>query len=174
MDRSNHYETAFAAYLRDQGIGYIAVDESRRSLLADFPIKSLDFIIPGPGPAQLLIDVKGRRFPAGSRDRPRRVWECWSTQDDVDGLERWAEEFGPGCRGLLVFAYHLLEPDAEAWEWAGRRYRFQAVDAAEYRRHMRVRSPSWRTVSLSGAAFRELARPFTAFARPLRQPARVC
>lgn len=171
MDRSNHYEAAFAAFLRDQRLGYIAVDETRRSLLADAPIKSLDFVIPGPGPSRLLIDVKGRRFPAGSREHPRRVWECWSTQDDVDGLERWAEEFGPGCRGLFVFAYHLLDPADEfpdAWTWAGRRYLFRALDVAQYRRHMRVRSPSWGTVSLPSAVFHVLARPFRYYSHRLQ------
>ena len=52
--------------------------------------------------------MKGRRFPCGPPERPRRVWECWSTRDDVDGLERWAGLSGPGYRGLLVFAYHVL------------------------------------------------------------------
>src|SRR5580692_2022482 len=121
MDRSNHYEAAFEAYLQWRRLGYVAVDESRRATLGETPIKSLDFIVYGADGARLLVDVKGRRFPGGPAGKPRRVWECWSTLEDVSGLERWAELFGPGYRGLLVFAYQLLpevmlpEETADLW-----------------------------------------------------------
>jgi hypothetical protein len=165
MDRSNHYEAAFEAYLQWHRLCYVAVDESRRAMLGETRVKSLDFIVYGDGGAKLLVDVKGRRFPTGSAGRQRRVWECWSTQEDIDGLERWAELFGPGYQGLLVFAYQVLPavalPDdvEDLWTWRGRRYLLRAVPAADYRRHMRVRSPRWGTVSLPGAVFRELVRP---------------
>ena len=107
MDRSNHYEAAFEAYLQWHRLCYVAVDETRRAQLGDLRVKSLDFIVYGEGGARLLVDVKGRRFPTGAPGHQRRVWECWSTQDDVDGLECWAELFGPGYCGLLVFAYQL-------------------------------------------------------------------
>jgi hypothetical protein len=45
-NRDNHYEAAFEEYLRARGIPYVAVDEARRSLMADGEsIKSLDFIV---------------------------------------------------------------------------------------------------------------------------------
>jgi hypothetical protein len=93
--------------------------------------------------------------------------------DDVCGLKRWTELFGPGYQSLLVFAYHLLPSAAvpagaeDLWTWRGRRYLLRAVPAEAYRRHMRRRSPSWGTVSLPGAVFRELAQPFRAYTRPL-------
>ena len=90
MDRSNHYEAAFEAYLRERRLCYIAVDESRRSLLDEGPVKSLDFIVYGDDTARLLVDVKGRKFPGGTDEKPRRVWQCWAERDDVDGLERWS------------------------------------------------------------------------------------
>ena len=49
MDRSNHYELAFEAYLRERRLCYIAVDEARRSLLDDGTVKITDF-----GPAKRL------------------------------------------------------------------------------------------------------------------------
>src|SRR3954471_13980792 len=100
MDRSNHYEAAFEAYLQWHRLGYIAVDESRRSLFGDKPVKSLDFLVFGPQGARLVVDVKGRRFPTGRRQC--HVWECWATQDDVAGLECWADLSGPGWQGLFV------------------------------------------------------------------------
>ncbi len=168
MDRSNHYEAAFEAYLQWHRLCYVGVDETRRAFLGGRPVKNLDFIVLGET-ARLLIDVKGRRFPAGPAERPRRVWECWSTQEDVDGLQSWVELFGGDYQGLLVFLYHLQPkveiPDdtADLWTWRGKRYLLRAVPVDEYRRHMRVRSPKWGTVSVASAAFRDLVRPFHFF-----------
>jgi len=169
MDRNNHYEVAFEAYLQQHGLCYIAVDETRRALWGDTPVKSLDFVVFGSSGSRLVIDIKGRRFPAGPSARPRFVWECWSFQDDVDGLERWASLAGQGYRGLLVFAYHLLPsvelPDdtADLWHCRGKRYLFRAVAIEEYRKHMRVRSPRWKTVTLPRDVFRSLVRPLRHF-----------
>jgi hypothetical protein len=169
MDRGNHYEAAFEAYLQWHRLGYVAVDESRRAVLGEEPVKSLDFIVFGPNGSRLVVDVKGRRFPTGSARKPRRVWECWTTQDDLDSLERWADLSGSDYRGLLVFAYHVLTPvrlpdDTEdLWTWRGRRYLLRAVGAADYRRHARVRSPRWGTVTLPHAVFRDLVRPLHHF-----------
>ena len=63
MDRSNHYEAAFEAYLQHYRLCYVAVDETRRATLGELPIKSLDFIVHGDG---------GARLPCGNRG-PRRT-----------------------------------------------------------------------------------------------------
>ena len=171
MDRSNHYEAAFEAYLQWHRLCYVAVDETRRALWGDEPLKSLDFIVYGACGTRLLVDVKGRRFPTGSEGKPRRVWESWSTRDDLTSLERWAEVFGAGFRGLLVFVYEVLphvelpEDVEDLWTWRGRRYLLRAVAADDYRQHMRVRSPKWGTVALPTATFRELVRPFCYYVR---------
>src|SRR5260221_13909099 len=107
MDRSNHYELAFEAYLRERRLCYIAVDEARRSLLDDGTVKSLDFIVYGPRDVRLLVDVKGRRFPGQSGGQVRWTWECWASAEDVAGLQRWMQRFGPGYLGLLVFVYQI-------------------------------------------------------------------
>lgn len=166
MDRSNHYEAAFEAYLNWHQLGYIAVDESRRTFLGETRVKNLDFIVHDGSGALLLVDVKGRRYPSGPPERPRRVWECWATLEDIEGLVRWQALFGERFQALLVFTYLLeaaVELPAETddlWTWRGRRYLLRAVSADDYRRHMRTRSPKWATVDLPSAVFRELARPF--------------
>ncbi len=72
-NRDNHYEAAFEAYLRSRGVPYVAVDEAKRSVLSDGgSIKSLDFIVSAPA-ATWLVDVKGRRFPAG--EEQKQYWK---------------------------------------------------------------------------------------------------
>jgi hypothetical protein len=166
MDRSNPYEAAFEAYLKTNGLCYVAVDETRRACLGDTPVKNLDFIVLGVSGSRLLVDVKGRQFPGGSPDKPRYTWECWSTQEDIDGLTNWTRLFGPDYLALFVFMYRIqatitLEDDPpDRFEFRGENYLLRAVTLDDYRRHMKVRSPKWGTVGLPNAVYRDLARPF--------------
>src|SRR5262245_15753136 len=160
MDRSNGYEAAFEAYLQCHRLCYVAVDETRRSFLGESSVKNLDFIVYGGEGVRLLVDIKGRRFPYGPPEKPRRVWECWASRDDLDGLERWQTVFGPAFVSLLVFVYAVdesavpTELDADLWVWRGQRYLLRAVRVADYRERLRVRSPKWDTVTLAGADYR--------------------
>lgn len=171
MDRTNHYEAAFEAFLRDRLVGFIPVDEAKRTLLDGEDVKSLDFIIVGPSSAKLVVDVKGRRFPGGRADNPRKVWQNWSTQDDLDGLTRWAAHFGPSFRGVLAFVYHIGPAFAlpagtpDVFVHRDRTYLVRGVTAADYRDRMRPRSHRWGTVHLSTADFRKLVRPFSDYLR---------
>lgn len=172
MDRANHYESAFEAYLRDGRLTYVAVDESRRTSLDDEPVKSIDFIVYGLHDAKLLIDVKGRKFPSGNEEKPVFSWQNWSTREDIEGLERWEQRFGTGYRGLLVFIYQILpivdlQPGTpDLWYWRGRRYLMRAIPSSDYRQAMRVRSPKWGTVHLPSVFFRDKVRPFRDFTHP--------
>lgn len=166
MDRSNPYESAFEAYLKANGLCYIAVDETRRAFLGQTSVKNLDFIVVGDSGTRLLVDVKGRQFPGGAPGKERYTWENWSTQEDIDGLSNWTRLFGAGSLALFVFLYRigpavtLGEDTLDLWHWREQRYLLRAVPLADYRRSMRVRSPRWGTVALASAAFRKLARPF--------------
>jgi hypothetical protein len=174
MDRSNPYEAAFEGYLKAQGLCYVAVDETRRACLGGHtPVKNLDFIVLGQNGAKLLIDVKGRQFPGGPDDKPRYVWENWSTQEDIDGLESWVQLFGQDYLALFVFMY-LIRPTivlpAETpavWQFRDASYLLRAITLADYHRHMKVRSQKWGTVALPGAAFKELVRPFRYYSHEL-------
>ena len=153
MDRSNHYEASFEAYLRRHRLCYIAVDESRRPILGESPVKSLDFIVFGENHVASGGGRERPRFPAGRPGKQRRVWECWSTREDIDGLRRWVDLWGAGYQGLLVFSYHILPcvelpADTEdLWTWRSRRYLLRG-GGQRLERHMRVRSPKWGTVTL--------------------------
>jgi len=104
--RSNHYEAAFEEYLRQRQIPYVAVDEKKRALLGNASLKSLDFIVSPVLGSSWLVDVKGRRFPAGGSQQ-KQYWKNWSTRDDVRSLTAWQSLFGSSSRGLFVFAYEI-------------------------------------------------------------------
>lgn len=187
MQRRHHYEHALEAYLRARRIPYVAVDEARKALLPDGQIeplsdgsralKSFDLVIYGEG-SNLLVEVKGRRIvprrprvlgardpssPAVSSPSAARL-ECWATQDDVESLERWESLFGPAFEAVFVFVYWCdeLPPDAlfeEIFEDGARWYAIKCVRVRDYRGAMRSRSPKWKTVDLSPAAFAKLAGP---------------
>lgn len=177
MKTDNHYEQAFAAYLRSKGVGCIAVDEARRSLLGETDVKSVDFIVVGPRDAKLVVDVKGRRFPGGKPDRPVKSWQNWTAREDVDGLVRWAGVLGAGFRGVLAFVYQLVSPfdvpadTPDLFPFKENRYLVRAVEVWDYRENMTLRSERWDTVHLPAAAFRRVVRPFSHFLTPATMPA---
>ncbi len=160
--RDNHYEAAFEEYLRSRGIPYIAVDESRRSLLGEQSIKSLDFIVSPPtGSCSWLVDVKGRRFPSGKQ---KQYWKNWSTSDDVRSMAKWEQLFGPQFNSLLVFVYNIVGnvaplPPKRLFEHRGGLYAFVAVRLDHYACWARPVSAKWDTVAMPVARFRDLAEP---------------
>lgn len=167
MKRSNHYDVAFEAFLRERRAPHVVVDEQRRTLLQESSLKSMDFIVYSGRPTNLLVDVKGRRFPSGG-DSNRNKWENWATQDDLASLARWEQVFGRDFRSLLVFAYHVLEAGClqelrDPYSFRGNVYSFYGVWADDFRRAMRTRSSSWETVSLNTTDFRRLRRPIVEF-----------
>ena len=144
MDRSNHYEAAFEAYLQWHRLCYVAVDETRRAMLGEAPLKSLDFIVFGGDGARLVVDVKGRRFPAARRQAAPRLGMLVHAR-----RRRRAGALGRRCpaagyRGLLVFTYHVLPSRG-----AARRHR-GPVDLA--RPALPVRAVPWPTTAVTCAS----------------------
>jgi hypothetical protein len=162
MDRTNHYEQAFEEFLRARRTAYVAIDEARRSLIADTSVKSLDFIVTTTRGVSWLVDVKGRLFPGGVQ---KQYWKNWSTRDDLVSLSRWEQLFGERFRGLFVFAYEVCGDRAplaaeELFTFRQRQYGFLAVRLEQYACFARTISPRWDTVAMSTRRFRELAEPF--------------
>lgn len=168
MNRDNHYEAAFDAYLRRRGVATLPIVEARRSYLDDEDIKSPDFLVVGPSETRYVVDVKGRKFPGRGR-RSHKVWENWSPREDIDGLARWAARFGPGFRGILAFVYHILPEVAltpgtpDQFSYRDRLYLIRGVTVSDYSVAMRPRSPRWGTVHLTTSAFRCVVKPFSHF-----------
>ncbi|GAB4145660.1 MAG: hypothetical protein Tsb009_17880 [Planctomycetaceae bacterium] len=165
--RSNHYELAFEEYLRSRRTAHVAVDEQRRALLSDNSLKSMDFIVYSSQSVNLLVDVKGRRFPSGGESGHHK-WENWTTPDELASLDQWEQVFGEGFRAILVFAYHIcqsryLSEVASPYRFRDRVYAFYGVWANEYRNATRTRSISWDTVSVSSEDFHQMKRPIDEF-----------
>jgi len=167
MIRSNLYEVAFEAYLRERKIGYVAVDEARRSLFNDGSVKSVDFIVVGRQSARLVVDVKGRKFPGGPTGKPKKTWQNWAETEDIAGLMHWSAQLGEGFRGILAFVYRiqpgyaLAEGTPDVFSYKNQTYLMRALDVQQYQLYMRPRSPRWNTVHIPVGKFRELVRPFS-------------
>lgn len=165
MDGGNRYERAFIAWLRYHQLSYLPVDESQRRAVQGQAVKNPDLLAYDRCGRGYVVEVKGRRFPGGSRDKPRRVWERWCTRQDCSSLLAWGRLLH--VQSLLVFVYHLRQEPAQAWPnnwsdtwtWQGDTFALCGILAESYIQHMRLRSPRWDTVSLSSEVFRTLAQP---------------
>lgn len=189
---ATHYEQAFEHYLQQCRLPYVAVDQAKKAVFADVRLKSFDFIVYGRQSRCFLVDVKGRKFPRSQFEKGR--WgQNWVTADDVDGLMRWQEIFGGDYVALFVFAYWLCDdwhgracmagpprdrptgPRASSsnlfetvFNHGQRDYFFAGVQLDAYRRHMKPRSPKWRTVYVPARHFGQLVRPFSELMPPGR------
>ncbi len=165
-NRDNHYEAAFEAFLRDRGAAYVAVDEAKRSMMGYASLKNVDFIVNAADGRNWLVDVKGRRFPAGGRSK--QYWRNWCTQDDVDSLAQWEQAFGERFASLLVFAYDVVGdrgplPQNQLFTFRGHLYGFVAIRLHEYVHFARTISPKWKTLAVPVPTFRQLAEPMDHF-----------
>jgi hypothetical protein len=165
--RRDHYEDAFENFLRARQCPYVAVDEAKKKTFAAAQLKNFDFIVYSTRGANLLVDVKGRKFPdlaAVGRRRIGRPWENWVTREDIDGLHQWQRVFGPGFRAVLVFVYWLLgSPERSPFEdvhvHRGRHYIFAAVTLDDYCTAAKPRSARWQTLTMPTEPFRKVVRP---------------
>ncbi len=166
MRRNVHYEAAFESYLQAKGWPYVLVDEAKKAVFADVAIKSFDFLVYSSSGANLLVDVKGRKFPDSSAPPgggPSRAWENWVPREDLDSLAEWEAIFGKDFVAVLVFAYWLQGPPRRApFEdvhfFRRRHYAFVAVPLGEYAAAARPRSQRWQTLSMPARQFARRAR----------------
>ncbi|MFP4353598.1 MAG: HYExAFE family protein [Phycisphaerae bacterium] len=168
--RNVHYEVAFEDYLRCKGWPYVAVDEAKKAIFADAAVKSFDFMVYSESGPNLLVDVKGRKFPDTSPGRrsSSRAWENWVTREDIEGLSEWESVFGSEFAGLFVFAYWLQGPPANApfddvHLFRKRHYAYVAMQLSDYRSLARPRSEKWQTLSAPTAPFKTACRDIASF-----------
>ncbi len=169
--RTVHYEAAFEDYLRAKGWPYVAVDETKKAIFAGASVKSFDFLVYSESGANLLVDVKGRKFPDAVVGRKRghsRVWENWITEQDAEGLAAWEKVFGGDFVAVLVFAYWLQGPPRrspfqDVHLYRQKHYAFFGVRLSDYLSVARPRSAKWQTMTVPSAKFAELAADIASF-----------
>ena len=169
--RKDHYEKAFEDYLQAKDSPYVVVDEAKKKSFAAVRLKTFDFLVYSARGPNLLVEVKGRKFPdlaAHGRRRSGRAWENWVTREDIEGLRQWEHVFGESFRAVLVFAYWLQGapektplPDVHLYQQ--RHYAFVAAALAEYVALAKPRSIRWKTLNLSTQDFSRLARDIAEF-----------
>jgi len=157
----NQYERAFENWLIDNRIQYIAVDEHKRAVFTRCKVKTFDFLLYPRNGQVIIAEVKGRKFKGTSFAKLAGL-ECWVTTDDIEGLARWQEVFGPGHQAIFVFAYETENIDVDfdgkdVYDFSQNRYAFFGITLDDYRESMKRRSPKWQTVTLPANKFRQCA-----------------
>lgn len=168
--RRIHYEAAFEDYLRSRGLPCVPVDEAKKAVFGQISLKSFDFVVYSERGPNLLVDVKGRKFPDSipGRKRGGKAWENWITRDDVEGLIEWQGVFGEGFRAMLVFAYWLQGPPqrspfVDVHFYREHHYAFSAIPLDEYVRLAKPRSRKWQTLGVNSRDFAATARDIAEF-----------
>lgn len=157
----NRYEGAFKSWLTDNHIQCVAIDGHKRAVFARRSIKSFDFLLYPRSRDIIVAEVKGRKFK-GTSFAKLAGFECWVTMEDVNGLTKWQQVFGPGHTAVFVFTYRVENIDVDfdgrdVYDFDNSRYTFFAVKLDDYRLFMKVRSPKWQTVTLPADKFRRCA-----------------
>ena len=171
VHRSVHYEAAFEDCLRSKALPYVAVDEAKKAIFGGAAIKSFDFLVYSSSGPNLIVDVKGRKFPdvGGVAKRgSTRTWENWITREDVEGLEQWQKIFGQDFISTLVFAYWLQGPPQRApfqdvHLFRECHYGFVAISLVDYVTAARPRSAKWQTIAVGSRQFSQQVRDIASF-----------
>lgn len=161
------YERAVEHYLRIHQLPYLAINQRRRPLAGDRPLKNFDFVIRARSGQHHLVEVKGRQFPYVHRGK-RVFWENWVHEEDLEGLRLWRDYFGFGFTGLVCYAYLVTEPEyletfASRSDWQGRSFGLVALTLEEFLQWGESRSPRWKARHIPPATFRGLIKPLSAF-----------
>lgn len=158
----NHYERAFASWLVENRIEFVAMDENKRAASDFTNIKTFDFLLYLSDGRIVITEVKGRSFKGTSLVNLSGL-ECWVTAEDIDGLTGWQKTFGPEHQVVFVFAYRIENVDVDFdgrdfFEYENNKYVFFAVSLDDYIECMKRRSPKWKTVTLPAEKFRQCAQ----------------
>jgi hypothetical protein len=163
----NHYERAFENWLLDHHVEYVRADEHRRPGPSCKSVKNFDFLLSLRPDRKVIVEVKGRTF-LGTTVTELTGFECWVTRDDIESLQVWRRVLGANHEAVFVFAYRVAKVDVDfdgydALTCGPDRYLFFCIPLDGYCRHMKRRSPKWRTMTLSAESFRQCAVSLSAF-----------
>lgn len=157
-----HYEVMFEDFLRENKILYIAVDEKRRPLTDEGPIKNFDFIVSSFN-GKYLVDVKGKDFSS-------RPWDNWVHDSDLTGLKVWGNHFNAFVP-LLVIPYLITNPKdvdilknrSDIRKFKRQTYGIVAVSLADYYSHAKTRSKKFTAIYVGKEDFLKICKPLSHF-----------
>jgi hypothetical protein len=163
----NHYERAFENWLLDRRIPYVRAEEHKRPGLPPLSVKNFDFLLYPPPDRKVIVEVKGRTFH-GTTLAGLKGLDCWATADDIKSLRTWRQALGADHEAILVFAYRVEQADVDfdgrsAFRYDRDTYLFFGIALDDYCRHMKRRSPKWRTMTLPAEKFRQYAIDLSSF-----------
>ena len=164
---SGTYERAVEQFLRSHRLPYLAVNQRRRPLTGQGPVKNFDFLVRARSGQHYLVEVKGRQFPYVLRGK-KVYWENWVHEEDLEGLRLWRGYFGFGFTGVVCYAYLITEPEyVDSFPsrscWQGREFGLVAITLEDFVRWSRQRSSRWKALHIPPARFRQLIRPLGYF-----------
>src|SRR4030095_17223876 len=88
----------------------------------------------------VLTDGKARQKRPNKGSTPRRTFESWTTERDVEDLRQWEQVFGEGFKAILTFIYWIdapLAPEPGMFEHRDRWYWLMGLGPGEDRDHTR-------------------------------------
>lgn len=160
----SHYENAVEAYLINRKVSYLAINEGKKALANNKKVKNFDFLINAKKRLK-AIDIKGKQF--GYSGAPYNLWENWILEQDIQGLENWQKEFkknGITVEPIFIYAYKLRDKSHHdlfevTHKHKGKTYGLVAISLKDYKKHLKIRSQSPKSVCVSRKVFAEIVKP---------------
>ena len=152
---------ALFGWLDDNKVKYAPVDQNKRAEFYDGKIKSFDLIIQPEKGKKILAEVKGRKF--SGTDITKSSLQCWVTLEDVKGLAGWQKIFGDDFLPYLIFVYDIEKLDVETdifeiYPYRNKNFVFIMISLDDFAADMAIRSPKWKTMTLSSIIFRKKSK----------------
>lgn len=160
----SHYEKAIEAYLIDRKISYLAINEGKKVLANNKKVKNFDFLINSKRKLK-AIDIKGKRF--GYDKATSNLWENWVHEQDILSLNEWQKEFkknGVTIEPVFIYAYLLRNKEQRGlfkitYKYKRKTYGLVAISLKDYKKHLKPRSNSPKSVDVSRRLFAKIVKP---------------
>lgn len=175
-----HYERALENYFRSKGILCIAVNEAKRPVYGKTKLKNFDFLVLS-NKKNLLVDVKGKKFPYVNSNKTLRFWENWVSDGDIKYMLKWKSHISlTKVTSIFCFAYWLNHASALGeikklknfkgldkrnyhFKFGKREYAFLAIKVEVYNVLKKHRSRKLKSFYISRNIFKQKVYPISKY-----------